>query len=309
MPPESCNSALVRFLVLAVVAVLCGCKTAPQQRVRYDVVYLDMDGTMLDSEKKIRPATLAALHDYARCGGKVGIASGRTLEQVRQYLGDVSPTMPLVLVNGALTYDAQGGKVLGRAGLNAASVPAVMKAVTDPALKLSTVFVQFEDANLADRSSDSGSGFAKWAHLAVTQVCPDIAKCVSERPQPPLKLMVLAAPDEVEAKRDALQKALGDAAHVVVSEKQGGVIEVLPPGTSKGAAIAGVVTGETKWAAFGDGQNDVEMLSSATTSFAMGNCITEACKAGKAVIGTNDTDAIAAAIREQVLTPECTAAP
>ena len=41
------------------------------------IVFLDIDGTLVNSEKKITPATKAALMRIQKAGVKVAIASGR----------------------------------------------------------------------------------------------------------------------------------------------------------------------------------------------------------------------------------------
>lgn len=86
-----------------------------------------------------------------------------------------------------------------------------------------------------------------------------------------------------------------------------GMVEILPPGASKGAGVAwllqrlGVDPGACM--AMGDGENDVEMLRLVGLGVAMGNAVEAASAAADAHTAPNDEDGVARAIEKYVLAP------
>lgn len=307
------------WLSLGVVSMLAGCArpsalAAPVvPSVRYPLLYLDMDGTLLGSDHAIRPASLEAIEDVRACGGRVGIASGRTIEQVKPYLADVRPDIPLVLFNGAVTYDPTGTTVLRRAGLDPNSLGAVVDGLAGLDGAVLGVLAQYDDGRtLADRGGAAVAGFAAAAHVTIEATC-DFTDCVvasaSAGSPPPAKMLVLTEPSAVARVQADASSALSPYARAVVGNARDGVIEVLAVGTNKASAVAEVARAlglpTDAWAAIGDSQNDVELVSRGALGLAMGNCHPDTCAAADAVLEDNDTDAIAQALRERVLGPGC----
>ena len=85
-------------------------------------------------------------------------------------------------------------------------------------------------------------------------------------------------------------------------------MELNAPGVHKGRALAALAQrlGLTadQVMAFGDADNDLEMLEYARWSFAMGNAAPEAKAAAKHVTGANDEGGVAMAVEEYVLKPD-----
>ena len=83
-------------------------------------------------------------------------------------------------------------------------------------------------------------------------------------------------------------------------------LEILPLGTSKGAALADVLQqmdidpGDVL--AIGDGENDLVTLSLAGIGVAMGNATPKLKEVADFVVGSNDDDGVAEAIERFVLT-------
>ena len=80
--------------------------------MNYRILAVDMDGTVLNSEKKISPRTEAAIHRAFEEGLQVVFCTGRNLIEVQPYL-DLFPEMRyVILCSGGVVKDLQNGENL-----------------------------------------------------------------------------------------------------------------------------------------------------------------------------------------------------
>ena len=66
------------------------------------LIALDLDGTLLNSEKKITPRTLAAIHEAQAKGVGVTIATGRMFKGAEIFGRQIGANAPLVCCNGGV---------------------------------------------------------------------------------------------------------------------------------------------------------------------------------------------------------------
>lgn len=292
----------VSLLLIVGLVSLAACAAAPT--IRVPAVYLDMDGTTLGPDGRVRPATIRALERYRACGGRVGVATGRVLDQVTPHLGDLRPDLPIILYNGAVMMSPDGARTLYEEKLEPAALRAALEACRDlPGIE--AVVLQRADATFIDR--DAAAYFRDtvpdW-ELGADAADPDLFAASGGDA---VKLLLFVVPAQAEAVRDGLLAAVGPAARAVITS--GITVEVLAPGVSKAGPIrlaleaAGIAP--TDVLTVGDSGNDVEMLRDLGLGVAMGNCRPEACAAATARIGPNDTDAIAELLERAAMTPAC----
>ena len=90
------------------------------------LVALDIDGTLLRSDKSLAPRTRAAV-DAARARGvRVVLVTGRRYPSARRVAEELGGEVPLILHNGALVVDA--GRVLRCRALPRAAARAAIAA-------------------------------------------------------------------------------------------------------------------------------------------------------------------------------------
>ncbi|CAA7603020.1 HAD-like domain protein [Acididesulfobacillus acetoxydans] len=65
------------------------------------LVCLDVDGTLVDDQKRIPPQVLSALHRLQKQGIRVTLASGRLISSLESYASSIGTEMPLIGLNGA----------------------------------------------------------------------------------------------------------------------------------------------------------------------------------------------------------------
>ena len=78
------------------------------------VILLDLDGTLLSTDKTISPANYAALERAAAMGVHIVPATGRFYEAMPAVVRELPFVRYVVTVNGAEIYDAREKKVLHR---------------------------------------------------------------------------------------------------------------------------------------------------------------------------------------------------
>jgi len=85
--------------------------------VPYDILALDVDGTLVGTTGEISPRLLAALQEAQARGIGVCLCTGRPLRATQRYLEALGTRIPPVTFNGALVPSPDGGEPLVAAAL------------------------------------------------------------------------------------------------------------------------------------------------------------------------------------------------
>jgi hypothetical protein len=273
------------------------------------LVALDIDGTLLRSDKSLAPRTRAAV-DAARARGvRVVLVTGRRYPSARRVAEDLGGEVPLILHNGALVVAA--GLVLRcRALPRAAACDAI---ATGRAAGFEPVVhcgARGEGWLLVEARVPPRGLVAYYVDRAKddVRVVPDLFAALDG--EDPIQVMFGGTPGEMEAVLVALAPALAGRARIerTVYPATGVVLlDVIHPEVGKAEALAfvqalwGIGAGETL--AIGDNWNDREMLAAAGLGFVMGNADPALLALGLPALPTNDEDGVARAIEEHVLAP------
>lgn len=78
--------------------------------MNYRLIAFDLDGTLLDSEKRIPAENIAALRRAAEKGAYIVPATGRILGGIPEELSALPFIRYYVCINGAAVMDAQTGR-------------------------------------------------------------------------------------------------------------------------------------------------------------------------------------------------------
>jgi Cof subfamily protein (haloacid dehalogenase superfamily) len=274
---------------------------------RVRLVALDIDGTLLRSDRTISSRTREAI-DRARAGGvRVVLVTGRRHPSARRVALALGGVVPLVLHNGALVVE--DGRVLrsrplSRAAAGRASA-AGRAAGAEPVLHCGAKGEGWLLVDAAARRSGIVGSYLERAGPEV-RVVPDLAAAVEM--EDPIQVMFGGTQAEMAALLPALAGALGEEARIerTVYRASGLILlDVLHPAAGKADALAflqrrwGVTASETL--AIGDNWNDREMLESAGLGFVMGNADPDLLALGLPVLPANDEDGVARAVEEHVL--------
>ena len=274
---------------------------------RVRLVALDIDGTLLRSDKTISERTRQAI-DRARGNGvRLVLVTGRRQPSARRVAEELGGDVPLVLHNGALVVER--GRVLRCRPLTRASARRAIcsgrAAGAEPVLHCGS---QGEGWLLVDAAARPGGLVSYYLDRsrAEVRVVPDLLAAVDA--EEPIQVMFGGARGEMDALLPFLAAQLGSAARIerTVYPSTGVVLlDVLDASVGKAEALSflqerwGIASAETL--AIGDNWNDREMVETAGLGFVMGNADPELLALGLAALPTNDEDGVAHAIEEHVL--------
>ncbi|MEW2583203.1 Cof-type HAD-IIB family hydrolase [Streptomyces virginiae] len=264
------------------------------------LIATDLDGTLLRDDKSVSPRTVAALAAAEEAGIEVFFVTGRPARWMDVVADHVHGHGLAICANGAAVVDLHAGREFVQVRAlprNAAlSVVEALRAAapgTSFAVELTTG-INYEP-DYPPFFKDPG------AHLATAEEL--LHEATDESAAPVLKLLAHhpeITPDEFLA---LARSAAGEYASITRSSPTS-LLEISGHGVSKASTLAlccaerGITPDEV--VAFGDMPNDVEMLSWAGTSYAMGNAHPDVITAASGRTDANNEDGVALVI-ERIL--------
>lgn len=273
----------------------------------FRLVALDIDGTLLRSDKTISERTRAAIGGARGRGVRLVLVTGRRHPSARRVAEDLGGEVPLVLHNGALVVI--DGRVLRCRPL---PPPAARRAIlagraagAEPVLHCGA---RGEGLLLVDAAARRAGlvGYYLERSREDVRVVPDLLDALDR--EDPIQVMFGGAPAEMEPLLARLERALGGEARIerTVYPATGVVLlDVIDPAVGKAEAVEflqglwGIDASQTL--AIGDNWNDREMVERAGLGFVMGNADPQLLAVGLPVLPTNDEDGVAVAIERHVL--------
>ncbi|MDD2716433.1 MAG: Cof-type HAD-IIB family hydrolase [Candidatus Wallbacteria bacterium] len=247
----------------------------------FKLIALDLDGTLLDDSHRIRTKTLEKIQSLSRSGIRFVLVTGRMFCSARSYSQLLGTGIHVISYNGALIVD-EGQSVFERL-IERETCERILR-LCDPELLL--IFISdrmyVKSYNQLVRSYVERAGVA-YNHFLGLNCHRNL----------PLKF-IYAPLEDLEIEESRIRKSLGASAYVTNS--LGNFIEIMHPEVSKAEALswysrrAGISMDEVL--AFGDGMNDLEMLSQAGCGVAMGNAPDALKKAACEVTTSNQQEGV-----------------
>ena len=72
----------------------------------------DMDGTLLNSNRKLSEENKKAIEYFVDNGGEFTLATGRMLPSIKRHIHKMKVTLPVIMYNGTKVYDFNNDKVI-----------------------------------------------------------------------------------------------------------------------------------------------------------------------------------------------------
>ncbi len=251
------------------------------------LIAVDVDGTLIRSDNSLAPRTAKAVSAAGRAGWHVVLATGKPPWALVSLVTRLGLTGPHIVANGcALWRPNEPVEMLARipddgvqTALEFAAALGVPRAVSGPG----GVFTQ-----------------ADWNAPAVEAALRDVGE------EPPTVVRDAVAADRVPWKVILILRR--GTPHPPAPEPAGGrwvrthanFFETVPARASKGAALellsARLGVARSEVVAFGDGENDIEMLRWAGIGVAMAHAPADVRAAAARVTASNDEDGVAIAL-------------
>jgi Cof subfamily protein (haloacid dehalogenase superfamily) len=272
--------------------------------LRYRLLAIDIDGTLVNTRDELTPATRQALVHAGETGIHVVLATGRRYSRTLHLVAPLRIGVPLVTASGALVKDPLDHRTLYRAefrgGVLADALALVDGCGCDPVLFADTYAQGFDFYHA--RAEVASPELAEY--LRLNPGCGRIWPGLVDDPPPGVfagfamgsRAEMLAV--QAELRRRMPQQLRTD---VLRSPRYTGFIcEFSPAGVTKWSAICRLASGwgidRASICAVGDDVNDIPMIRAAGLGVAMGNASKEVKAAADRIAPTQDEDGLVAVV-------------
>ena len=275
------------------------------QNKQIKMVGLDMDGTLLTSDKTLSEYTKKVLIEAMEQGCYVLLATGRPISGIPDDLLHFPGMKYTVTSNGARIFNIETGECIHECLL--------------PVDKACEVLDIFADYDHLQEAFVNGRGYTKKASLDQVEryFFTEAAVDYMRRTRTPVvdvkeKILELGQlPDKVQGvfadmtERQEAEDRVSRIPGLVATSALGNNVEVNAVGADKGLGLLklGEILGISRdeIMACGDGTNDSSMILAAGVGVAMGNAVDEVKAIADYITLTNDEDGVAKAIEKFVL--------
>jgi Cof subfamily protein (haloacid dehalogenase superfamily) len=251
----------------------------------------DLDRTLNSADVELQPRTHSAIAAARAAGVPVVIATGRMFRSVRPYALRAGIREPVVCYQGAVVADPVGGVFLRHVPMPLDEAHEVIEATADLG---HTVLCYVNDELYVARETAASDAYARFQDLSVN-VVGDLGAWLT---QPPTKLVTVGEPGEMDA-LEVVMKARFDG-RLYIAKSLPHFLEFAAPEVTKAAGVAFVAErlGFSREAtvAFGDGENDVELLEWAGYGIAVANAHRRVLAAADFVCPSVDEEGVAQVI-------------
>ncbi|MCI8466051.1 MAG: HAD family phosphatase [Lachnospiraceae bacterium] len=271
------------------------------------MIAMDLDGTLLTTDKKLESRTRQALFQAAERGILIVPATGRSLTGLAPEVRALPFIRYVITGNGAAVWDLERQELVVRRAFS-----------TEKALELWDFISGYH--TMQDACVDGRARMEPEYYDRVEEFMQDEPRCLLIRSTrtPTKGLRELVADEKTvvekfnlffredrEEQRQQAREDLRRLGGLSVTSSLGNNLEINHIDATKGkgilalASYLGVSMGQVM--AFGDGENDISMLQAAGMGVAMGNAPEEVKAAANLVTLDNDEEGVAYSIEKYVL--------
>jgi Cof subfamily protein (haloacid dehalogenase superfamily) len=279
--------------------------------LRFKLLAIDFDGTLLTPVGRVTARTRSAIHRAKGAGLRVCFATGRNLTESQSVLEQVGHFDESVFAGGALVIDTSTRTTLKRSTMApelARQICAFLEARGHVVLALQDTGAAGVDYVIANTSPNRPLNPATENWLKITTSKVQLVPLLGQYDhQHTVRVGIVAEPRVAQETKALLDAEFGSRAvthSLFVSAYGMEVVEVFDPAVNKWLGVSFVASRHGIDAqdviAIGDDVNDLAMLESAGLGVAMGNAHPRAAAAARYRIGTNTHDGLAIFI-EQLL--------
>lgn len=287
------------------------------------VIAMDMDGTLLRSDNTISDYTKKVLLDVQKQGIQLVLASGRSYRKLLSYAKELQMDTfggYLIEVNGVALYDVATNKREVYHQLEHAQLQEIFNEVKGYGAEI----IGLSDDGMYDyipedmmeekrlyRKEHQLSDDYPWTAGTFTFISDNrigypnqhTIKDASDLPKSLNKMIVAHHPHVMKVIASKIKELLSDRYWLGLTAP--GWLEIMPKGVTKGSGILNLSKQLhiplSNMMAFGDGENDIEMLESVGYGVAMENALPNILDIAQDTCPSNNEDGVAQKIESMIL--------
>lgn len=263
--------------------------------MRFDLIALDLDGTLLDSQECVSPRNRSAIETALGAGIRIVLVTGRGVDMPIRISSELGLNLPVICCHGALTKDFGANRTLGH-------IPVPLQ-YAKPMIE----FAEREGLSIAIYAEES------FYRLTGSQLHMDDMRGPAWREVNSFGEVLHTAPTFIrfmgKESVEAMEREFRDLPLHFKYETWLDFVEcaVTSREATKQRALARLCADfqipAERVLAIGDSRNDVPMLRWAGAGVAMANALPEVRDAVNYVTAANDQDGVALAIERFALKP------
>jgi len=274
----------------------------------YKLICIDMDGTLLNSKKRISEVTINALKAAHNTGVQIVITTGRIYCNAAYYSDLIGVTSPVIAANGAIIREKDKEEPIYKA-----IIPQVVNLKILELCNKYKVYPNFQASN----DIYGGNGLISFLlyyfvyktksknHKVKIHGINSVEKwneILSVHEQEIIKCEIY---DRHRSKINKIKEALQELDQLEVVSVGHNGIDITCKNVCKGTAVKALADyykiKRDEIIAIGDNDNDIEMIEYAGLGVAMGNSRTSIKNIADYVTATNDEDGVAKVINKFIL--------
>ncbi|MCK6579026.1 MAG: Cof-type HAD-IIB family hydrolase [Anaerolineae bacterium] len=266
--------------------------------IKIEMVAIDLDGTLLNSASQMTSRVEAAVKSAAAQGIRIVIATGKTRKSAMPFLERLGLDALGIFVQGTVTYNSDGS-IRHQLTLDDSTARQVITFAEDRGFMVAL----YSGSRILLRAPHKVfQDSMRHYHEVDSEIVGPLQNQVGSLPIN--KIITIGDGRATTALRWQLGLQVSTTARMV----QAGIptmLEIIPPGASKGAALKRLASdlriASAAVMAIGDAENDVEMIQYAGIGVAMGNADDHVKSSADQVVASNDADGVAEALERWVI--------
>lgn len=262
---------------------------------QYKFIAVDMDGTLLNSQKEITPNTLNSINKMIDKGYIFCLSTGRSYAGVSSYLEKINGNIPLILYNGSVVTFSKTNELLINKVLSSNQAHKILDIIN----KNNGTYIFWSKEKLFVNELNNYTE----KYFKMSNVIPHIIKNESEIPYEDItKIIWFDENEKLKLYQNTILKELYDVNYFT---SQPTFLEFVSYGISKANAMEALGKyyniSNDEMIAVGDGCNDLQMIQYAALGVAMANAEQEVIDNANYVTTSNNEDGVAKVIDKFIL--------
>lgn len=260
--------------------------------MNYQMLVLDLDGTLTNSKKEVSQATLKALIDIQNRGKKVVLASGRPTR-------GVAPLAGLLRLHefGSYILSFNGGRITDCRSNQIIYEKTLPDDVAEPLYDIARKYSDIDIISYAPDHLISGFHTNQYSELEASINHMSIIHTddfPSQVPESMNKILITGNPETICLVKDEVSGYFHSYLSVYRSDPF--FLEIMPRGIDKAHSLLRLLSGigltTDEMICCGDGYNDLTMIETAGLGVAMANAQPAVLKAADYITKSNDEDGV-----------------